>query len=621
MMEPEPEAKPPTSTASSATSFSSWIGVCPDEHTCHNLQSGRSVSPGGITAVADSTAEDERMRPERRKMLNLIALMVTAYGIRTPDTRGADEEAAVAKAKAKVKTKVPLDHYTFAGMLCGAEDLPPKLDEQIKAVQKAQKMLNIAKARELKIRDGWIHSMNAASVLLEAALDALQKGPGSWLLITSATGINEPSDDGPGPTIADEPMGVSEDVRMADQPGDTAPNNSPEAVWRKTLSDCKEAHEREILAITQELQKGSQVAAASAAVDEAPHIKPFTVFARPNVDQSAAKPSDVNDPLVYLELENKEEREAHTMWYIQGAVTRMVGSRDEPYSVAVLNDGLMRTMDLRSLIQWAQNIDNEQEDVLKHGKQSSTITRWCQKALEQNCEMVIHRPSEFSYEILRTLTPADQVTTLSAWIARRTSRHCNWMEIQVPTGYENILKEFWHSHLTQALEKNQAGPSEYFYNEVERLALMYKEHDTNDFVQKIRAETTKHPDNVEKCLAHAKCHPANMLRETGHIADSRGSAGGTGGSSLTATEDRKTNRWGNHWDKYQSRDDDYRGIHARGYRKLFQENRPRSHEVWPGQAHASQMAAPDDVEVDPTVMGQIKQWHPESRSDGGQTSA
>jgi hypothetical protein len=98
-----------------------------------------------------------------------------------------------------------------------------------------------------------------------------------------------------------------------------------------------------------------------------------------------------------------------------------------------------------------------------------------------------------------------------------------------------------------------------------------------------------------------------MLRETGHIAYSRGSAGGTGGSSLTATDDRKTYWWGNHLAKCQSRDDDYRGIHAQGYRKLFQENRPRSHEVWPGQAHASQMAAPDDVEVDPTVMGQIKQ--------------
>ena len=79
--------------------------------------------------------------------------------------------------------------------------------------------------------------------------------------------------------------------------------------------------------------------------------------------------------------------------------------------------------------------------------------------LDNICDMISHRPNEFSYDILRTLSPADQVTTLSTWIAKRTSRHCTWMEAQVPTGYEKILEEFWHTQLTKAHEASEA----YFY--------------------------------------------------------------------------------------------------------------------------------------------------------------
>ena len=114
----------------------------------------RSASDSAL-GVAPATVKDEWAKLERRNLLDLIALLVTAYNTNVPSTRGVDEEAAFTKAKVRVKTKVPpLDHYTFAQVLCEAvlcevEDGPPKLADQIRAVQKAQKMLDINRAREL----------------------------------------------------------------------------------------------------------------------------------------------------------------------------------------------------------------------------------------------------------------------------------------------------------------------------------------------------------------------------------------------------------------------------------------------------------------------------------------
>ena len=180
------------------------------------------------------------------------------------------------------------------------------------------------------------------------------------------------------------------------------------------------------------------------------------------------------------------------------------------------------------------------------------------------------------------------------------------MDVQVPTGYAKILEEFWHTQLTKAHEASEA----YFYNEVERLASLYKEHDHREFVQKIWAEMAKYPEQMESCFENARNDPANKLRETGHIGGSQRSTSGAGGSSLTATGDCKNQRWGTHWVKYQSWDDGNRNLHASTYKRLYQEERHRSRDVWPGEATASQPAMQAGVEVDTTVSRQIKEWHP-----------